>query len=115
MYVYVLIALMCLLLLGHFLPNLSQFRIVEGLTSNEQYQGYAQEQANDPMFLATKNAANISFLKSRFDEIGNLRKLVEDVSGQVALNSYNIKEIIEASKKKTDALTNSAKENLNSS
>lgn len=115
-YIYGLIGLMCLILIGHFLPNLSQFRIVEGMTSGSGsgYQGYENEQQNDPMFLATKNAANISVLKSQIDEIVELKKLVEDISGQVALNSYNIKQIVEASSKQANAINDSAAENLSS-
>ena len=109
-YIYALIAVMCLLLLGHFLPNLSQFKVVEGMTSG--YQGYESEQQNDPMFLATKNAANISVLKSEIDGIAELKKLVEDISGQVALNSYYIKQIVEASSKQANAINESAEENL---
>lgn len=115
-YIYGLIGLMCLILIGHFLPNLSQFRIVEGMTSGSGsgsgYQGYENEQQNDPMFLATKNAANISVLKSQIDEITELKKLVEDISGQVALNSYNIKQIVDASSKQANAINDSAAENL---
>lgn len=111
-YIYALIAVMCLILLGHFLPNLSQFKVVEGMTSG--YQGYEGEQQNDPMFLATKNAANISVLKSEIDGIAELKKLVEDISGQVALNSYNIKQIVEASSKQANAINESAEENLSS-
>lgn len=113
-YTYILIGVMCLILIGHFLPNLSQFRVVEGMTSSQTYQGYEGEQKNDPMFLATKNAANISVLKGQIDEIASLQKLVEDISGQVALNSYNIKQIVEASSKKANALNESAQENLSS-
>lgn len=113
-YIYMLIGVMCLILIGHFLPNLSQFRVVEGMTSSKGFQGYKGEQKNDPMFLATKNAANISVLKGQIDEITSLKQLVEDISGQVALNSYNIKQIVEASSKKANALTESADENLSS-
>ena len=111
-YIYALIGLMCLILIGHFLPNLSQFKVVEGMTSG--YQGYEGEQQSDPMFLATKNAANISVLKSEIDGIVELKKLVEDISGQVALNSYNIKQIVEASSKQANAINESAEENLSS-
>ena len=34
-YIYMLIGVMCLILIGHFLPNLSQFRVVEGMTSSK--------------------------------------------------------------------------------
>lgn len=105
---------MCLILVGHFLPNLSQFRIVEGLTNGGGYQGYEGEEKSDPMFLATKNAANISVLKSEIDGIAELKKLVEDISGQVALNSYNIKQVVDASSKQANAINESASENLSS-
>lgn len=113
-YTYTLIVIMCLILLGHFLPNLSQFRLIEGMTPQSEFQGYEGEEKSDPMFLATKNAANISVLKNQIDSISEMKKMVEDISGQVALNSFNIKEIVEASSKQANAINESANENLSS-
>lgn len=112
MYTYILIAILTFLLVGHFMPNLSQFRIVEGL-ENEKYQGYGELQNNDPMYLATKNAANISVLKEQIDQLSGIQTIVQDLSGRIALNAFNIEQFTDASKKNTEALQQSADTNLN--
>lgn len=109
MYTYLLIAILCFLIIGHFLPNLSQFRIVEGL-ENGGYQDYDKEAQNDPMYLATKNAANISVLKSQLDQITGLQALVQDISGRVSLNAFNIEQFTDAAKKNTEAMQKAANE-----
>lgn len=112
MYTYLLIAIMTFLLLGHFLPNLSQFRIAhassassitEGLKSGG-YDNYENESETNPMYLATKNAANISFLKDQLDKISGIQALVQDLSGKIALNAYNIEQFTAEAQKKTKAL-----------
>lgn len=113
MYTYILIAILTLILIGHFMPNLSQFRIIEGL-ENEKYQGYGNLQSNDPMFLATKNAANISAMKEKLDELSGIETIIQDISGRISLNTFNIQQFVEASKKNTEALQKSANANLNS-
>lgn len=95
------------------MPNLSQFRIVEGL-ENQNYQGYGDLKSNDPMFLATKNAANISAIKDQIDKLGGIETIIQDISGRVSLNAFNIKQFVQASKKNTEALQKSANANLNS-
>ena len=113
MYTYILIALLIFLLIGHFMPNLSQFRIVEGM-ENEKYQGYGDLKSNDPMFLATKNAANISAIKEQIDQLSGIQTIIQDISGRVSLNAFNIEQFVQASKKNTEALQKSANANLNS-
>lgn len=105
---------MTIILLGHFLPKLSQFRVIEGL-ENKEYQGYGEQKANNPMFLATKNAANISALKDQLDKLSGLDTLIQDISGRVSLNAFNIEQFVEASKKNTEALQKSTNENLQTS
>jgi hypothetical protein len=115
MYTYLLIAIMTFLLLGHFLPNLSQFRIAptssvtEGLKSGG-YDNYDSESETNPMYLATKNAANISFLKDQLDKISGIQALVQDLSGKIALNAYNIEQFTAEAQKKTKALQKATEE-----
>jgi len=113
MYTYILIALLIFLLIGHFMPQLSQFRIVEGM-ENEKYQDYGDLKSNDPLFLATKNAANISAIKEQIDQLSGIQTIIQDISGRVSLNAFNIEQFVQASKKNTEALQKSANANLNS-
>jgi hypothetical protein len=87
---------MIYLIIGNFLPNISIFRVnVEGLTNNDgsqtnTFQSYPKD---DVFILAQKNAANIEFLKQKYDSITNLENQIIDLSRNVALNTANITEI----------------------
>lgn len=93
--VYLLIIIMTYLIIANYLPNISTFRVnVEGLTNNDgQNQGYQSYPKDDVYILAQKNAANIEFLKGKYDSIQNLENMIFDLSRNVALNTANISEI----------------------
>ena len=61
-------------------------KIIEGAAT--QYQD--PEQQNDPLYLATVNAANITYLKSQIDNIQTLKEQIYDMSEQVQLNASAI-------------------------
>ena len=93
--VYLLIVIMTYIIVANYLPNISTFRVnVEGLTNNDgqttSYQSYPKD---DVFILAQKNAANIEFLKGKYDNIQNLENMIFDLSRNVALNTANISEI----------------------
>jgi hypothetical protein len=93
--VYLLIVIMTYIIVANYLPNISTFRVnVEGLTNNDtqstSYQSYPKD---DVFILAQKNAANIEFLKDKYDNIQNLENMIFDLSRNVALNTANISEI----------------------
>lgn len=48
-----------------------------------QYQNPPSSVTNDPLYLSTLNASNISYLKEKVDNVLNLRQQVSDISGQV--------------------------------
>lgn len=50
----------------------------------QQYQPPPSTVTNDPMYMATLNASNISYLKEKVDNVLNLKQQVSDISGQVA-------------------------------
>ena len=50
----------------------------------QQYQPPPSTVTNDPMYMATLNASNISYLKEKVDNVLNLKQQVMDISGQVA-------------------------------
>ena len=93
--VYLLIVIMIYLIVANYLPNISIFRVnVEGLTNNnDQNQSYQSYPKDDVFILAQKNAANIEFLKGKYDNIQNLEDMIFDLSRNVALNTANIAEI----------------------
>lgn len=85
---------MIYLIIANYLPNISTFRVnVEGLTNNDNTQSYQSYPKDDVFILAQKNAANIEFLKGKYDSIQNLEDMIFDLSRNVALNTANIAEI----------------------
>ena len=54
------------------------------LPTLQQYQPPPSTVTNDPMYMATLNASNISYLKEKVDNVLNLKQQVMDISGQVA-------------------------------
>lgn len=64
--------------------------LIEG--ASNQYDDY-DEMQEDPLFLATKNASNIEWLKSQIDYINDLKKQIDDMKNTVDLNSQNIDNI----------------------
>lgn len=54
------------------------------LPTLQQYQPPPSTITNDPMYMATLNASNISYLKEKVDNVLNLKQQVMDISGQVA-------------------------------
>jgi hypothetical protein len=118
MYSYLLIAIMSLLLINHFLPNVFHFKKVEGFLNNNvtdnkvtdnEYQEYNEQK--DPMMLANKNAANISYMKERIDKIDKLNKIVEDMKEKVELNTKHVNDLITISANKAKAINESMEEN----
>jgi len=113
MLVYLMIVLLSLVILRHFLP-IGFLSLREGMEERKvpNYSDYQTEEKTDPMFLATKNAANISYLKSQLDQVTGLKQMVQDLSGNVTLNTFNISELVKEIGKSTSALSTSAGENL---
>jgi hypothetical protein len=74
------------LILRQLFEVLFKKKIIEGAAT--QYQD--PEQQNDPLYLATVNAANITYLKSQIDNIQTLKEQIYDMSGQVQQNAAAI-------------------------
>jgi hypothetical protein len=107
MYIYLLIAIMMFLLINHYIVDGKQSRIIEGLLTkkSDNYQEYNEQ--NDPLILAKKNAANISYMKDQVDKIDGLNRMIKDLEEKVANNTKNFNDMIEATEQKTNAINES--------
>ena len=91
------------LLIGYQL-FLAYFRkIIEGLDNNTQtttsptsYTNYNINDPNNALILAQQNAGNISFIKSRIDDLANIKKEVEDISGNVAQLTSQVNQLVQS-------------------
>ena len=59
------------------------------------YKDYSDEEASNPMFLAMKNASNISVMKSQIDEMKGLTKRMTDVETKSNTNEESIQAMVE--------------------
>lgn len=108
MYIYLLIAIMMFLLINHYIVDGKQSRIIEGLqttTKSNNYQEYNEQ--NDPLILAKKNAANISYMKDQVDKIDGLNRMIKELEEKVANNTKNFNDMIKATEQKTNAINES--------
>ena len=75
-----------LLIIFEFYETLFKKKVIEGAAT--QYQD--PDLQSDPLYLATVNAANITYLKSQIDNIQTLKEQIYDMSGQVQINASAI-------------------------
>jgi hypothetical protein len=103
MYSYLLIAIMGFLLMNHFIGKFNHYSsTIEGLANNAGFQGYQDEK--DPTILATKNAANISYLKDRIDGLDNLKQMVDKLDKEVKQNTKSITDMVTANAEKAKSI-----------
>lgn len=111
-FIYLLIGIMTFILVNHYYTKGKNRAItIEGLTNKEsktEYQGYNEE--NDPLILAKKNAANISYMKEKVDEMSELNKLVQDISKKADLNEEKVNQLVKVSEQKAQAISDSMEE-----
>jgi hypothetical protein len=92
---YLLILFLIFLIFSHCLTSMSR-NLVEGATGSIEKEDKEDKEYIDPglqqdsLYLSKINAANISYLKERIDELGNLRTKVAELDTTVQSNSAAI-------------------------
>tara|TARA_B100001093_G_scaffold508672_1_gene571319 strand:- start:4164 stop:4526 length:363 start_codon:yes stop_codon:yes gene_type:complete len=99
-FVILLIGVLIFLILYKFLytknrllENLDNKKNINNENDDEEYQKYRNlenNEKNGPLFLALKNAANISALHSQISGINNLKERISDIENQVKVNNKGI-------------------------
>ena len=112
--IILLLILIVLYLFDKFIKFLSYlgFRVREGLenmnetTSVDKKKTYTDPELNDnPLYLATVNAANISYLKEQVDELSGLKQKITSLEFKVDENSKGITALGEQFSKSAQELT----------
>lgn len=95
---YLLILFFIFLIFSHCLTSMSE-NLVEGATGSIEKEDKEDKEdkeyidpglQQDSLYLSKINAANISYLKERIDELGNLRTKVAELDTTVQSNSAAI-------------------------
>ena len=112
---FLICALLLLILTNIY--NYFNCKLREGATTMEQseaaltYKPYDELEKTDPMFLAIKNAANISYIKTQLDDLQGIKQQIFDLSNNVYSTSQQIDEIQTAIEDQTEAITGGAIQN----
>ena len=116
-FIYSITTILILLILSHVFYNIKKYfkhnNIIENIennSENNEYTNYYLE-SNDPLFLATKNAANISYLKNRLDEINGLSQKIDDMSNNIDAHSSMLEEIQQSIAEGANQLTGGGSDN----
>jgi hypothetical protein len=80
--------------------------IIEGIKNNS----YQEYDGNDALILSKQNAANIEFLKQKFDGINELQNEVGDISGNVAALQTQVDGLVQGQQDYANNVTSSNSE-----
>ena len=112
LYLFIITSLLLLILINIY--NYFKSKLREGITSNinsNKYQNYDELENKDPMFLAIKNAANISYIKTQLDELKGIKQEIFDLSNNVYNNEKQIDQIQQAIQDQAEAVTGGSLQN----
>lgn len=98
MFLWIIIFFFIILLTLHFISNITTFR--EGMDdgsggSDGSYTTYDTNDPNNAMILAQQNAGNISFLKTRVDDLAGIDDKVTSLQSQVDQMSSQIDDLVQ--------------------
>ena len=78
---------------------------LEGFDNANDYKEYDTNNPNNTLILAQQNAGNISFLKKRIDEYGELSKQVVDLSNNLQTLQGQVDQLMQSQQDYADQLT----------
>ena len=86
--------------------------IIEGIKNknNKYSNSYQEYDGNDALILSKQNAANIEFLKQKFDEINGIQNEVDDMSGNVAALQTQVDGLVQGQQDYSNNVTSSNSE-----
>jgi methyl-accepting chemotaxis protein len=86
--------------------------IIEGIKNknNKDSNSYQEYDGNDALILSKQNAANIEFLKQKFDEINGIQDEVGDISGNVAALQTQVDGLVQGQQDYSNNVTSSNSE-----
>jgi ABC-type transporter Mla subunit MlaD len=82
--------ILIILLILSFLYIINNDKIIEG--ADDGFQEY-KETRNDPLFLATKNAANIQVLRDNMQKFNSIRDQFDQIKQNVTANTKGIQNL----------------------
>jgi len=96
------------LVLGNFINN--KYSCIENFdnsdnNSNKQYVQYDTNNPSNSLILSQQNAGNIAYLKDRIDDIGNLSKTVQDLSGNYTTLQGQVNQLVLSQQQYTSQMT----------
>jgi hypothetical protein len=112
LHLFIIVSLLLLILINIY--NYFKSKLREGITSNinsNKYQNYDELENKDPMFLAIKNAANISYIKTQLDELKGIKQEIFDLSNNVYNNEKQIDQIQQAIQDQAEAVAGGSLQN----
>jgi hypothetical protein len=94
---YTVSFLVASLILRQLYQCFTKERIIEGATGDNNSDDVSEykdpDMSQDPLYLATLNAANISWLKGQFDTINDLSTKIDAMNKQVESNSSAVQSL----------------------
>ena len=86
--------------------------IIEGLDNNKSYNSYDTNNPENALILAQKNAGNIDYLNSRFDDVQGMYKQVQDLSGNVQTLQEQVNGLVTAQQNYANQMTGGVAPNI---
>jgi len=94
------------ILIGFFIfLILYQIILASNVVEGFDYQNYDENNPNNALILAQKNAGNIEYLKDRIDNVQGIFQQVQDLSGNVVALQSQVNGLVQAQKDYADQIT----------
>ena len=120
LYLFIITSLLLLILINIY--NYFKSKLREGMEgakpnvnasdNSTKYESYDELENKDPTFLAIKNAANISFIKTQLDELKGIKQEIFDLSNNVYNNTQQLDQIQVTLQDQANAITGGSLQNF---